>query len=131
MRHGGKSGGRRRARRVCRSVCRPRRLSLSSSAFEELGRAKAVVLLYDAAARIVGLRKAGDHDLGAYRVRADRTVTVKAFTRHYGISFASAMRFPWHDYGGGVHGFSLGQGIPVGRGGHVLAGQACAMHPSG
>jgi hypothetical protein len=93
-------------------------VSLNHAAFQALGEPMAVALLYDADEGIVGMRKVPKTHQNAYAVRKQARsqsylVGAQAFTAYYKISTQRARRFPGRDYGGGVWGFSLREGVAV------------------
>ena len=93
-------------------------LSLNHAAFKALGEPDAVTLLYDRDEHIVALRKSAKADPNAYRVRKQQPaqsylVGAQAFTAHYGIPTPRARRFEGADYGNGVWGFALSEGVDV------------------
>jgi len=99
------------------------RVQLSAAAMKMLGDPEAVILMYDQAAGIVGLRKAQGTEPNCYRIhaagknRSSHGFKITDFLRHHGIDHGQAKRFPAHDYGGGVFGFVLAEGVPTARGG--------------
>jgi hypothetical protein len=93
-------------------------LSFNQAAFNALGEPAAVVLLYDTSEHIVAVRKVDKTHKNAHQVRKQQRaqsylVSAQAFVAHHGIPTPRARRFPGVDYGGGVWGFSLQEGITV------------------
>ena len=93
-------------------------LSLNQAAFRALGDPEAVTLLYDDAEGVVGLRKADKAHANAYAVRKQQksqsyVVGAQGFTAYNGIQTLRARRFAGHDYGEGVWGFALREGVAV------------------
>ena len=93
-------------------------LSFNHAAFAALGEPEAVTLLYDPDEHIVALRKSAKNDANAYRVRRQQQaqsylVGAQAFTAHYAIPTPRARRFSGADYGGGIWGFALSEGVDV------------------
>jgi len=93
-------------------------LSFNKAAFKALGEPAAVALMYDAAEHIVALRKVEKTYKNAYQVRKQQQaqsylVGAQAFTAHHAIPTPRARRFAGVDYGNGIWGFALGEGIDV------------------
>jgi hypothetical protein len=93
-------------------------LSLNHAAFQALGEPEAVSLLYDPDEHIVALRKSDRSNPDAYRIRKQQQaqsylVGAQAFTAHYAIPTPRARRFKGTDYGDGVWGFDLSEGVDV------------------
>lgn len=93
-------------------------LSLNQAAFRALGDPEAVVLLYDDAEGIVGLQKVDKDHANAYMVRKQHksqsyVVGTQGFAAYHGIQTLRARRFAGHDYGKGVWGFALREGVAV------------------
>ena len=93
-------------------------ISLNQAAFEALDEPDAVTLLYDAAESIVAMRKVAKSHENGYTVRKQQkahsyVVGAQGFVAHYKIPTQRAMRFPGRDYGDGVWGFALREGIVV------------------
>lgn len=93
-------------------------LTLNRAAFQALGEPEAVTLLYDANERVVGLRKADPTHKNAHAVRKQPKshtyrIGAQGFAAYHGIQTLRARRFVAHDYGSGVWGFALNEGVPV------------------
>jgi hypothetical protein len=93
-------------------------LSINLAAFRALGEPEAVTLLYDPKEGIVGLRTARPQNENAYPVRKQKkaqswVVGAQGFASYHGIKTVQARRFVGHDYGGGIWGFALREGVPV------------------
>jgi hypothetical protein len=93
-------------------------LSFNQAAFKALGEPASVALLYDTDEHIVGVRKVDRTHRNAHQVRKQQRaqsylVSAQAFVAHHKIPTPRARRFPGVDYGSGVWGFSLQEGIAV------------------
>lgn len=93
-------------------------LSLNYAAFRALGEPEAVTLLYDPDEHIVALRRSAKSQPNSYKVRKQQPaqsylVGVQAFTAHYGIPTPRARRFEGVEYGDGIWGFALSDGVDV------------------
>jgi hypothetical protein len=93
-------------------------LSFNHAAFKALGEPRAVTLLYDADDHIVGLRKVDKADRNAHKVRQQQRarsylVSAQAFVAHHAIPTPRARRFAGVDYGDGIWGFALQEGLAV------------------
>lgn len=95
-------------------------VSFNQAAFKALGEPAAVVLLYDAAEGIVGMRKVARTHANAYHVRKQQNsqsylVGAQGFAAYHNIPTDVARRFVGHDYGDQIWGFVLKEGAEVGR----------------
>jgi hypothetical protein len=93
-------------------------ISFNHAAFTALGEPDAVALLYDSAENIVAMRKVPKSHENAYTVRKQQqahsyVVGAQGFVSHYNIPTQRALRFPGRDYGDGVWGFALREGMVV------------------
>ncbi|MGI8549756.1 MAG: hypothetical protein ACR2PL_03005, partial [Dehalococcoidia bacterium] len=72
-------------------------MSLNQAAYEALEEPKAVSLLYDRRARVIGIQPAGEEAAYAHRVHAQkgssRTVYASSFLNAYGIPHDALMTF--------------------------------------
>ena len=78
-------------------------LSLNRPAYEAIGSPGSVEMLFDRAARVIGLRAVAHHVDNAYHVRASTPspsgpwiISAVAFTKYYGIDTSRSMR--WEAY---------------------------------
>jgi hypothetical protein len=93
-------------------------ISFNQAAYEALGEPAAVALLYDPKDGVVALRIVPKAHENAYTVRKQQQaqsylVGAQGFVAHYGIPTRRARRFTGRDYGDGVWGFDLNEGVAV------------------
>jgi hypothetical protein len=93
-------------------------LTMNRAAFQALDEPEAITLLYDANERIVGFRKVDPANKNAHAVRKQPKshtyrVGAQGFAAYHGIQTLRARRFVAHDYGSGIWGFALDEGVSV------------------
>jgi hypothetical protein len=100
------------------TIQRNGKLALNQAAIGLLGNPEAVVLLYAPDTRSMGLRPSSKRVPHAYQVAGHggsrATVTIIAFTKHYGIDL-SVTRSYYPALEDGVLVFDLDKGVPSGR----------------
>lgn len=76
-------------------------ISINATAYSQLNRPVAVILLFDVRDQVIGLRSADTHDENAYPIRDSSSrgigpyvVSGVAFTKYYGIDTTTSRRWP-------------------------------------
>jgi hypothetical protein len=96
------------------------KMSLNQAAIQALGNPAAVVFLYDARTRSIGLRAATRRLQHAYQVSkhgtSAATVTVAAFAKHYGIDLSTTRSYD-AELDEDILVFELDKGVASGRSG--------------
>jgi len=102
--------------KICISLNRRGDIALNAAAWNALGRCWCVVLLFDAAARRIGLQPVNPGEANAFTLRRTRSLGAKVIRaarlmKQFGIEIAETIRFPAPEVEGRVLVLDLGSAI--------------------